>query len=789
MQQPNRLDAIRSLRYANLDAAFATAFATLVSGTFLVGFIKYLGGSDVWIGVLTAVPSLLGLLQIPGALMGRGYPFYKRFVAPGGLAWRALYLPLVLLPFVALSNQVKLWILFACVTLASAAVQFVQPIYNDWLAELVPSNSRGWYFSRRMMIATVVGAIAGFIGGLVLDAFRREDESAMGFATIFAFGAVCAAISMVMYLRMTETVRQNPIRTNLGGSLRAFRAPIQDHKFRAVLIFFFVFILGQAFAGNLFSAFALETLKMPFAVIQATGISVAIASVATARWWGFFADKYGNKPIVAILGVGLFVTPVMWLFCRPGQDLANAIILISGHLISGAIWAGVSVSQFNLLLATAKEEDRANYIGVGMALQAVTGALSPMLGAILMGQLRHFYDAELSYKIVFATCMALRLIAIFFLIPVHEKGSTSIRSTLKHLVKLSPKGYKALKTLSTSTDVASRESAIASVGERQFGVASDEIIKSLHDPSPRIRRQAASALAKLQDPRAVESLLHQLDEHPTLVEEETIEALGDVGRPEAVPHLARYLSSLRSQLRRAAARALAKIGDRAAIPALIEAAKTPNDPDLRRATLQALRVLEATEAEEVIADSLLDQHPSVRIAAAEAVAALCLEGTAPTLRLSIEWYDDEAESEVAYALGVVGETSDLPIILAAAQKCVSVITRRRCLLGVARLLDVEPEVYRLLLLEGMSRDSALLDLLKGRLKTSKRVRLALDLYSAGDEAESLRVLAQGKCEEVMPVLAEHPVEELFLVAICRYTKAQATPRKRPGSAAAEGKPR
>ena len=40
MHQPNRLEAIRTLRYANLDAAFATAFATLVSGTFLVGFIK-----------------------------------------------------------------------------------------------------------------------------------------------------------------------------------------------------------------------------------------------------------------------------------------------------------------------------------------------------------------------------------------------------------------------------------------------------------------------------------------------------------------------------------------------------------------------------------------------------------------------------------------------------------------------------------------------------------------------------------------------------------------------------
>jgi hypothetical protein len=273
-------------------------------------------------------------------------------------------------------------------------------------------------------------------------------------------------------------------------------------------------------------------------------------------------------------------------------------------------------------------------------------------------------------------------------------------------------------------------------------------------------------LAKLGDPRAVEALIHQITDHPALVEEETIEALGELGSAESIPHLANYLNSLRSQLRRAAARALAKIGDRSAIGALIEAARRPNDPDLRRATLQALRVLEAREAEDVIADSLLDTHPSVRIAAAEAVAELDLRGTAPHLRQSLEWFDDEAASEVAYALGSVGDPSDLPLILEAAEKCSSIITRRRCLLGVARLLRVEHEVYRLLLLEGMSRDTAVLDLLKTHLKGNKRLRLALDQFSAGQEPEALQLICEGKHAALLQPLADHPVDELFLVAAC-----------------------
>src|SRR5688572_33018061 len=96
-QPTNRLENLQVLRLANLDAALYTAFATLVSGTFMVGFIKHLGGpdTDLWIGLLTAVPSLLGILQIPGAIIGRSYSGFKTYIAKGGFLWRFLYVPFI----------------------------------------------------------------------------------------------------------------------------------------------------------------------------------------------------------------------------------------------------------------------------------------------------------------------------------------------------------------------------------------------------------------------------------------------------------------------------------------------------------------------------------------------------------------------------------------------------------------------------------------------------------------------------------------------------------------------
>ncbi len=762
--EPNRLDNFRNLRYANFDVGFATAFGTLVTGTFLVGLIKYLGGSDIWIGILAAVPSLLGILQIPGGIWGRGFPSYKPFVFVGGLLWRLLYVPLIALPFLPIPDTLKLWVLATCIGLSSAAVLTVNPIYNDWLAEMVPSGSRGWYFSRRNAVATGVGASVGVVGGLILDAYRRSGQEGIGYATIFSLGIFCAGMSLWQFLRMRDLPRPNPVRQTVRDGTRAFGEPFKDRNFRRVLLFLSLFVFGQALPGNLFSAFALESLKLPFTIIQAAGFMHAIGYLIFARMWGFLADKYGNKPMLTLVGFGVAVTPLMWLFCYPGRELQNTVVLLTSHVFVGAVWAGVGLCQFNLLLATAKAEDRATYIGVGLGIQAIVGGVAPLLGAALLTQLRHVFAAPEAYKWVFGTSMVLRFLAVFFLAPVREEGAIKIRTALQQLRHTTPGGIRAMRSLSKSTNAESREEAIGQVADTHYSLGADEIIKALHDPSPRVRRSAAQALARLQDRSAGAALLHMIVEHPDLVEEETVEALGELRDAKAVPALVDLLQSPRSLLRRAAAKALGRVGNADAIGPLVAAAAERVDADLRRASLQALRVLGATEAQDVVGDALLDPHPSVRIAAAEAASELAMTELAPQLRQSLLEFGDEAASEVAYALGCVGGVPDIPAILGVAQLCVSMTTRRRCLLGVARIVAVEPTTYRLMSTEGMALVEALLEHLKPALRSRPDLRAALDRYSAGDEPGALNLLAKNSANPALVALAATPVEEAFLVA-------------------------
>ncbi len=762
----NRLENLKSLQAANYDVAFSTAFSTLVGGSFLVGFIQYLDGSDFLISLSAALPSLIGLLQIPGGIWGRSFPYFRKFVAPGGWIWRLMHSPLIFLPLLAMPDGVRLFILFACIGVATTATQLVNPIYNDWIGELVPPNARGWYFSRRTLISTATGVLLGLAGGVILDQFRNTSSENVGFSIVFGLGLLCALTSMFFFLKMKDIERPNPINLSLKQGIKLTGLPFKDRNFRKVLVFSFIFVASQGFAGPLYAAFALETLNMPFTTLQVLGLAHAATTILCVRMWGYFQDRYGAKPILMMSVIGTIFAPIIWALTKPGEAnlTYNTVILLVGHLYNGFVWAAAGAAQLSLYMATSPQEDRPNYLAGALAVQSIAMGLSPLAGSTLLYFLRPDLGPEWAYKTVFLGVCVIRVASMLSLIPIKETGAQSFRIAVKQISRIRPSGMRALKEMSMSGGEAEREAAVEKVGRAGLSMATADILRALSDPSPRVRRQAARSLAVLSTPEAGEALLIHIVEHPELAEEEALEALGELRPPDSAQALIRYLQDPRSVLRRTAARTLGRLGDRQAVPALMEAAREPGDHDLCRASIQALRVLEATEAEDIFADALTDQHPSIRTAAAEAVSELHLVSLAPVLRQAMSMHGDETASEMAYALGAVGDEGDLPTILSCAQSQESIALRRRCLMGAARLVGLESQHYRLTYLEGVSLDLELMKLMRPLIRREARYQAVMDRY-AQDEMEALRLLAELTDKPGVRQLAETPVEEAFLLAV------------------------
>lgn len=758
-----RIEAYQSLQSGQLDVAFSTAFTALVSGSFLVGFIQYLGGGAVWVGLSAAIPAVIGLLQVVGAPWGRQKPSYKPFVRAGGLTWRLLYIPVVLLPVLTLPDGMRLALLMLCIAIGAVALQIVSPIYGDWIAEMIPEGSRGWYFSRRQALATGASVAAGLIGALLIDFMTGKGLDAVGFALVFGLGVICALISQYFFDRMKDAPRSEPAERGVKEALSGMIVPLRDKAFRPVLVFTAIFAISQGYAGPHFAAYSLEVLNLPFTVLQLNAVSFAVATILFSRMWGWLGDRYGAKPVLAIAVAGTIFAPLVWQFTVPDRLFYNATILIAAHLFNGLVWSGANVTLLSLYLASSPARQRASYLATSTALQFAALGVAPMLGSLTLEALLPGGDPVFAYKVVFGGIIGLRVASFIAILPVREPGAQPIREALKQIMEARPAGLRALKRLRVSADEGEREEAAEAIGKERLRLGAGDLAKALSDPSPRVRRSAANSLASVQSPEVAQIVADLVRDRPELVEEEALELLAETHAPEAAGLLIRYLENPRSILRRTAARGLGALGDPSAIPALKLSAGQTEDPDLRRASLQALRRLRGREAAKEIVAAIQAEQYGVRTAAAEAAAVLELTEAAPSLR---ELLKRKTEPEAAYALGRVGTMEDLPLILEIAQKVEAESLRRRCLMGVARLLGVEPGFYSLIGLDDMGRSAALMRV--GR--DTPEVKPAIERYSTGDEAGALRQLSEIMDDPALRLLAETPAEEAFLAAALAAAK-------------------
>lgn len=774
MAAPSRLQSLNTLRVATSDVAFATAFGTLVGGSFLVGFIQHLGGGDLWIGLASGIPALAGLMQIPGAAFGRSHESLKKFVQVGGGLWRLFYLPLIPLALITAPNDLRLALLMLFIALASISTQFVGPIYNEWIGNLVPERSRGWYFSQRTLVSSTVGMVVGMGGALLLDQFRDTPREAQGFAFVFALAAVMGLLSWIFFQKMSDFKREHVEKASLKSVIDVVREPFQDKNFRQIMMFIGVFWIGAGFAGNLFSAYALESLEMPFTVLQLTSVTHTLGTILTVKIWGFLADRYGNKPILLLLTLGVSFTPIMWLSTSPELSTTqNALILILGHVFPGIFWSGIGVTTMNLYLATSTPAKRANYLASALTVQAVFSFIAPMVGSLIMTTLRDPMGAVGAYKVIFVCAMVGRFASFLLLFRVQETGSATLGQTIKNLTTVSPRGVAALRAMRKGSDDRTRETAIREVGRSRFNLATDELAEALGDPSPRVRREAAEALSRLGTADASAALTKFIEEQPDLVEEETLVALGFTPGPNNAAILTRFLKDPSPILRRAAAKALGRVNDPDSVEHLSEAARQAGDPDLRRAAIQALRIMGSDDPAHYH-DALFDNHPSIRTAAAEAVAELKIKELADPLRQSLEWLRDEGSSEAAYALGIVGRPEDIALIVSTAEASVGVAKRRRCLLGIAHLMGVERDTYRFLTMDEVNRDNTLLQRVRPFIKKDKRLNVAVEAYSTENEPAALLAICEHPRLEPLRPLAESGLTDGFLVAVLVYLRKMDT---------------
>src|SRR5579871_888824 len=186
----NRLEVLRGLRVSTWEASFATVHATLTAGAFLTGFALWLGADSFAMGLLTAIPTFAGLIQIFASYFGERQKARKPFTAWFAVFGRSLWLPILLLP-VFLPRSVSLFGFLLLFAASFTLLNVTVPAWMSWMSDLVPPDHRGRYFARRNMIAGIVGMLIGLPAAWFLDfAVKRRHQEAFGFGTLFGLAVL-----------------------------------------------------------------------------------------------------------------------------------------------------------------------------------------------------------------------------------------------------------------------------------------------------------------------------------------------------------------------------------------------------------------------------------------------------------------------------------------------------------------------------------------------------------------------------------------------------------------------
>jgi len=292
------------------------------------------------------------------------------------------------------------------------------------VAEVIPIDIRGRYFSTRQRVATVVSMLAGFGTSFILDQFSGFT----GYTVVFTIAALAGLCDIMMYVKFKFPERKpSDAKFSLAAGFRAcFSAP----KTRDYMIFFCVWSFAINTGAPFFGKYAIDVLKLSFTTIILFGqIAANIMALLVIKRWGRFIDRYGCVPLMLVTGAITSLCTLVWLPASPG----SFVPLMLFNVIGGLFWCANDACAVNMQLSHTPDIGRPLALALYAVMTSLSaaaaficgGAFLELLGPVMANaRLTVFGTPFDHYKLLFVIVTALRLTAVFVFLPRvwNEKG-------------------------------------------------------------------------------------------------------------------------------------------------------------------------------------------------------------------------------------------------------------------------------------------------------------------------------------------------------------------------------
>lgn len=411
----------------------------LTTGPLVIYLIRDLGAQGRDIGLILAMPALVGVLRLltPGVIAWFGTA--KRACLALSLASYAL---IWVLPAAAVKELVPRGValpLLVTMLCAHQLLEFMALAARwGWMADLVPRRIRGRYFGRAQILQLAVLIPALLASGYFTDhwrehyASRNPDRLLLGYLVPNAAGAAALLASLVPLGMMPASIgrRRETAATVTSPNHPAARmlAPWRDARFWPLLIFgcWLSFSNGVTQAAQ--NIYPKDVLLLGLFALAVMRTLMQFGQIGYSAWAGPFSDRFGNRPTLICSQLLLAGAPLFFLVASPQHPY-----LVTGAWIAWSAYAGLNICLPNLSLKLGGTEDAAAYVATYFGVTSVFYAASTIAGGYLFDQLGKSETSGLvdslggRFAIFFWVAFALRATAVVWLLAIPEPGAWTWR--------------------------------------------------------------------------------------------------------------------------------------------------------------------------------------------------------------------------------------------------------------------------------------------------------------------------------------------------------------------------
>ena len=281
----------------------------------------------------------------------------------------------------------------------SALLPFITDIYGD----NYPSERRGAFFSKPLLLSVGIAALSAFIGSSILEKDIRH------YPIIFTFLGFCAFFKAIAVYNMpSKQMDQSPHENPFGN----MKYVLQDRSFGYVLLTWFI----MGFANLWTIPLRVDYVTSPEWGIEGSAVFVAMIITVipeTLRalfipFWARLFDKMNFVILRMILNL-MFGAGVLLFFIT-----SNPWVIGAGSALIGIAFAGGSIAWNLWVIKYAPPGKTGAYMSVHVSLTGVRGTLGPIIGYWAVGLIG-------ARSIGIVSCVMM-LIATLMLVPEIKHG-------------------------------------------------------------------------------------------------------------------------------------------------------------------------------------------------------------------------------------------------------------------------------------------------------------------------------------------------------------------------------